>query len=623
MNNAMQFLMMILIFLFLQHHFNFINGRISLSEHEALLGIKSAITHDPYNCLSSWNSTTHHCTWPRVICFSESASNRHVISLDITSCFLNGTLSPDIGFLKNLRNLSVANNNLSGPLPSSLFLLSGLQHLDLSTNEFNGSLSSSLSSLKALQYLDLSGNKFNCPLPLDVAEMVQLRCLSLGFNNFSGEIPPEIGKLQFLEELVLEWNALSGALPSELGYLTSLNLLCLSMNQLSGEIPESFSQLNNLTDLYLADNNLSGSMPRNLGTNGKLEYLDLSQNKLTGNLPGVELIDLSNNELSGALPPTIGNFSSLQELFLQGNRFSGSIHPQIGNLQYLDLSSNNFSGKIPNLLPNLVFLNLSRNQLSGDIPEFPAYLPLYELLSMNQACKPFRDAITNDVLIWLDIIVERRLSLCLTDESLIKIASKANGRLQNLALLSCVRITDGGLMRVVNENPHISKLYVPRCTSLTPEGVIRAVTTLTEGSNCLTSVKINGIYNLNQHLQALESNLPKGQDREPRFYHKYDNYSFRSLDKDTRPIDVEMCPKCQMVRLVFDCGRKSCGDRCRGCLHCFSRCAGCGRCITDADDELEKTICLDYLCLDCWLSLLKCNHCTRPFCPRHADEETS
>ena len=60
-----------------------------------------------------------------------------------------------------------------------------------------------------------------------------------------------------------------------------------------------------------------------------------------------------------------------------------------------------------------------------------AYLPLYELLSMNQVCKSFRDAINNDVLIWLDIIVERRLSLRLTYEtSLIKIASKADGRLR-------------------------------------------------------------------------------------------------------------------------------------------------------------------------------------------------
>ena len=88
------------------------------------------------------------------------------------------------------------------------------------------------------------------------------------------------------------------------------------------------------------------------------------------------------------------------------------------------------------------------------------YLPLYELLSMNQVCKSFTDAINNDVLIWLDIIVKRRLSLRLTDETLIKIASKADGRLRILALPNCVRITDAGLMRVVNENPHIYRGHI-------------------------------------------------------------------------------------------------------------------------------------------------------------------
>ena len=77
---------------------------------------------------------------------------------------------------------------------------------------------------------------------------------------------------------------------------------------------------------------------------------------------------------------------------------------------------------------------------------------------MNQVCKYFRDAIANDVLIWLNIIVERRLGLHLTDETLIKIAFKVNGRLQILALLNCVRIMNAGLMSVVNENPHISKV---------------------------------------------------------------------------------------------------------------------------------------------------------------------
>ena len=79
----------------------------------------------------------------------------------------------------------------------------------------------------------------------------------------------------------------------------------------------------------------------------------------------------------------------------------------------------------------------------------------------------------------------------------------------------------------------LPQLHVPGCTSLTPEGVMRAVTTIIEGSNCLTSIKINGVNNLSQqHLQALESNLPKSQDWKQRFYHKYANSSFQGVDED-------------------------------------------------------------------------------------------
>lgn len=254
-----------------------------------------------------------------------------------------------------------------------------------------------------------------------------------------------------------------------------------------------------------------------------------------------------------------------------------------------------------------------------------AYLPLQELISVSQVCKSFRDAINDDILIWLDIIVEKPLSFCLTDEILMKIASKANGRLRNLALLDCARITDAGLMSVVYENPLISKLYVPGCTELTPEGLLAATTVLTERSDSLTTLKINGIYNLTQdHLQVLKSNLPNIIQRNPRFYHKYINSSFRTLDEETRPLDVEICPKCKEVRLVFDCPKKTCGkNRCQGCTHCIPRCEGCGGCLGDADDEQGETICRDYLCLDCWLCLPKCNLCNKPFCPRHAKEGDS
>lgn len=88
-----------------------------------------------------------------------------------------------------------------------------------------------------------------------------------------------------------------------------------------------------------------------------------------------------------------------------------------------------------------------------------AYLPLFELLAISEVCVSLRDAVHKDVLPWLNnIIVERPLNLRLSDEILMKITSKAIGRLKTLALMSCLKITDDGLQWVIDKNPHINKV---------------------------------------------------------------------------------------------------------------------------------------------------------------------
>ncbi|XP_074274957.1 F-box protein SKIP28-like [Silene latifolia] len=246
-----------------------------------------------------------------------------------------------------------------------------------------------------------------------------------------------------------------------------------------------------------------------------------------------------------------------------------------------------------------------------------SYLPLLQLLSMSQVTKSLRHAVRSDVLIWMDLVVEKPLNYRLSDQNLIRIASNAQGRLRTLALLGCFKITDHGLRRVIYANPLISKLYVPACTGLTPEIILEATKTLTK----LKQVKIDSIPNFKQeHLQELINHFPHTTRKKPRFYHKYGNSNFRALDEDTSSIDVEECPKCKEVKLVFDCPRESCG--CLGCGNCIQRCEGCGICLSNEDDEqLGETLCNDILCLDCWLAFRKCDYCNKSFCPRHADEQ--
>ncbi|GAB2279961.1 hypothetical protein Dimus_014597 [Dionaea muscipula] len=255
-----------------------------------------------------------------------------------------------------------------------------------------------------------------------------------------------------------------------------------------------------------------------------------------------------------------------------------------------------------------------------------AYLPLYELLVTGRVCRSLRHAVDNDVLLWLNLVVQEPLNRRISDHELIQFTSISHGRLATLALINCTRITDQGLLTVVATNPLISKLLVPGCTGLTPDGILTAVKSLTH----LRCLHVNGIYNLNQeHLQMLQSHLllPLGSENQnltARFYHDFGDRGC------CRPIDVEICPTCNQVKMVFDCPREECRTRfmlrqCKGCYQCIARCVECGTCLPgDADDESQfDAACLDFLCSKCWFRLPKCNHCNKPYCRRHAGDRKS
>ncbi|KAK9074554.1 hypothetical protein SSX86_007152 [Deinandra increscens subsp. villosa] len=232
------------------------------------------------------------------------------------------------------------------------------------------------------------------------------------------------------------------------------------------------------------------------------------------------------------------------------------------------------------------------------------YLPLFELLAMYQVCRSFMDALNNDILPWLDIVVEDRVRRSrVSDEILMKITSKAMGRLRSLVLVNCGKISDDGLQDVVANNHGINKLYVLQCAGLTPEGVIKAVTTLNQQNATLKTLKINGISNITkEHLQTLRSLLNSD---------------------DPSSIDIEICPKCDEPRMVYDCPLETCDRKratgsCRGCRFCVTRCEECGKCVGFDDEDDNEAACEDVLCESCWIKLPKCDFCNKPYCNKHA-----
>ncbi|XP_043699138.1 F-box protein SKIP28-like [Telopea speciosissima] len=258
-----------------------------------------------------------------------------------------------------------------------------------------------------------------------------------------------------------------------------------------------------------------------------------------------------------------------------------------------------------------------------------AYLQLRERLLMMGVCKSLRDAVNNDLLLWLDIVVEPPLSYRLSNDALLKITSKAHGRLRTLFLSSCGEITDDGLQRVIVRNPRINKLYVPACTSLTANGIVTIVKILTQKNQDLKDLRLHGMFGImKQHIETILSCLKvQNEDlKQPISFLYHRRFSLLSHLDATHPIDVNVCPKCSCVNLVYDCPRESCKWKreyplleCRGCYHCVPRCDECGGCIEL--DELGDTVCRDILCSDCWLRLPKCNLCNRPYCNLHANRQ--
>ncbi|CAA2994797.1 leucine-rich repeat receptor-like serine threonine- kinase BAM1 [Olea europaea subsp. europaea] len=370
---------LLLVFLLLQLHRSTAARPPRVTESAALLSIKSAITDDPLSALSSWNTSTSHCTWKGVTC---DASGRHVTAVDISSLGVTGTLSSDVGHLRFLLNLNTANNSLSGPIPPEISNIWNLRYLNLSNNIFNLTFPKELSRLKNLQVLDIYNNNLTDVLPTEVYLLTNLRHLHLGGNFFSGRIPSEYGTFPNLEYLAVSGNELTGEIPKELGNLTRLKDLYIGYyNTFSGGLPKEIGNLSQLVRFDAANCALSGEIPAEIGRLQNLDTLFLQVNVLSGpltpeigDLKNLKSMDLSNNMLSGEIPPAFAELKNLTLLNLFRNKLTGSIPEFIGELpelEVLQLWENNFTGSIPQNLGtngNMQEVDVSSNKLTGNLP---------------------------------------------------------------------------------------------------------------------------------------------------------------------------------------------------------------------------------------------------------------
>lgn len=237
------------------------------------------------------------------------------------------------------------------------------------------------------------------------------------------------------------------------------------------------------------------------------------------------------------------------------------------------------------------------------------YLGIKDFLSLEMVCRSLQYTVRSDPLFWGWVHIEKPLNEKITDDNLLQLSNRAQGNLQCLSLLECTRITDDGLRRVLESNPQLNKLCVAGCTRMNIEGILNILRDFNKGGQGIRYLRIGGLYGItHEHFEELQHLLgteecPEKEAykvRKPRFYVRENIYV---LFDDNRSIDVEVCPKCQKLRLVYDCPFEGCRvkdgtpDSCRACSLCIARCIQCGRCISD--NEYEETFCLELLCADC------------------------
>ncbi|KAK7821968.1 putative lrr receptor-like serine/threonine-protein kinase [Quercus suber] len=122
-------------------------------EVTALMAVKIKLK-DESNVMNGWDiNSVDPCTWNMVVCSTEG----FVVSLEMASVGLSGTLSPSIANLSHLQTMRLGKNNLSGQIPKLVANLSGLSFLDLSYNNFSGPTPKILA-----QGFSITGNNFLC-----------------------------------------------------------------------------------------------------------------------------------------------------------------------------------------------------------------------------------------------------------------------------------------------------------------------------------------------------------------------------------------------------------------------------------------------------------------------------
>lgn len=379
---------------------------------------------------STWSNTTHYCKWKGIFC----KSNR-VVSINLPSSSLSGTLPSHLYPLTNLTHIDLHNNSLNGPL-ANFSGLSALETIYLGHNNFDIIPNGCFQAVPSLQILNLSNNLNlqQWSFTKNLIDSYFLRVLDLEATNIGESLPSEMfDPYPRLDIVVLSHNNIVGPLPQSLGnsvvrylrvnnqenqngfndtldVISSMRFLrqaWLNNNFFEGSLPNRFAS-KNLSDLQLQSNLLTGLVPPSLLALTSLNNISLGDNFFQGPIPVFPKRVKATWEPNGFCESHGGHcdpqITILLEFFKDvrypllftngdGNQSDACIgwfwikcrRGKIVSIN-LELESYRFSGSISpafSKLTSLVNLTLAGNNLTGFIPDSLTTLPHLQLLDIS------------------------------------------------------------------------------------------------------------------------------------------------------------------------------------------------------------------------------------------------
>ncbi|XP_057548803.1 leucine-rich repeat receptor-like serine/threonine/tyrosine-protein kinase SOBIR1 [Amaranthus tricolor] len=145
--------------------------------------------------------TSTPCNSPAVSCERRVVNYTNVLKITrivYNSKQLDGFISPEIGRLSELKELSLINNYLVDQIPEQIVNCKKLEVLKLKNNRFSGYVPSELSDLVRLRVLDLSMNKLSGDLSF-LRYFPNLESLSLANNLFTEKVPAALKSFRNLQ----------------------------------------------------------------------------------------------------------------------------------------------------------------------------------------------------------------------------------------------------------------------------------------------------------------------------------------------------------------------------------------------------------------------------------------